>query len=551
MEEAKTPRKIHRNPPQLMMDLIQPHIGVALWGRGTGKTQGPLADFMRRNATMMPRGLTACYMNTYTGILEKVLPGLYAGWELYGMHEEVHFYTGRFAPKKANFPKPYLSPRHAKHMIHMWNGHGIMLVSGDRSMSNGFSFDAAGIDEARKQDSPRLNQFLPTIRGSVPNSAPPWANLSCYLSLLFTSDMPQVSSQAWLLAYKEQQDDERVQLILQVQRRLFDIGQALQAGPNKTTTARLERERNKLANYLNELRKDLVYVSEASTLDNVHALGLQPIKDFKRTLTEVDYETSVLNLALVGVESGFYAGLDEETHGYTAENYGYIDQLEIERNPGQPNERNCRWDEDIELHQPLDIAMDYNAAINCIATGQLVGASYQLLSTRWVKSPKYLKDAVAEWCYYYRYHARKEVNYYYDQTAVADDASGRVNYAEQVRSVLVEKGWKVNMRRQRKASHHHTRYLLWADLFSGSNPKLPRFRFNKKNCEQWYKCAKATPTRSRGATFVKDKSSERPSSGVAPEDATHLTEAVDGLIYPRLSSYMSSQRHHYSAPVTL
>jgi hypothetical protein len=524
--------KLHYNKPQLLVHLVMSQIIVCVWGRRTGKTEGPMADFTLHNVFSMPRSNGFLVGTTYEQLLTRTLPPLVAAWARRGYHEGVHYWIRRFPPAQLKVPKAYRTPLKADHYIQWFNGSGIYLVSQDRPGTiNGVSTQWGAGDEAKFLNVNKLREeTLLTLSGNAEH----FGHMSCYLSLMFCSDMPTTSRGTWLLDYEELMDKDSVQAILMVQQLRHQLlGELEDDSLSQRKRVKLEERVAELDEYLNELRKDLVYYSEATTLDNIHALGLAPIKQFKRTLNEVVFNSSVLNKKVLKVENGFYSLLSEDAHAYDAVNYNYLDGLKIDYST--PLEPDSRHDADVNRQEPLDVALDYNNAINSLVVGQEYGGEYRCVNSLFVLGADglLLRDVVKKFCTYYKHHENKVVNYFFDHTAVARSASTNLSFADEVMQEFRAQGWIVVERNIGQSSSHHSRYLFWAMLFKGDS-RLPRWSYNRTRFAQAAVSMQQAPVKRIGEFFKKDKSSERTNSGVKPEEATHLSEATDTLIWGRL-----------------
>lgn len=531
--------KLHYNKPQLLVHLVMAQVIVCVWGRRTGKTEGPMADFTLRNVHAMPRSNGFLVGTTYEQLLTRTLPPLVAAWAKQGYHQDVHYWIRRFPPAQLRVPKAYRTPLKADHYIQWYNGSGIYLVSQDRPGTiNGVATQWGAGDEAKFLNVNKLREeTLLTLSGNAEH----FGTLSCYLSLMFCSDMPTTSRGTWLLDYEALMDKDAVQLVLQVQQlRHALLAELEDATLSQKKRANREARVAELNEYLNELRKDLVYYSEATTLDNIHALGLAPIKQFKRTLNEVVFNSSVLNHKVLKVENGFYSLLSEDSHAYDATNYDYLDRLHIDY--ANPAEADSRWDADVNPLEPLDVALDYNNDINSLVVGQEQGRRYNCVNSLFVLGSDglLLRDVVKKFCAYYKPHQNKVVNYFYDHTAVARSASSNLSFADEVIDEFRAQGWLVVERYIGQSSSHHSRYLFWGMLFNG-DARLPRWGYNRTRFAQAAVSMQQAPVKKLGEFFKKDKGSERRNSGVKPEEATHLSEAADTLVWGRLRARITNQ----------
>lgn len=511
-----------------MFNLIGASMSVLVWGRATGKTDGPSADFLLNNVHKMPRGNQGIYCNTFTSTLTNVLPGVIRGWSRYGYIQDLHFWVRKYAPKEFKVPKAYRYPLIPEHYIQWYNGSGIYLLSGDRALANGLELDAAVIEEARLQNRDKLREFLLCIRGNDEH----FGHLSNHGSLLFVTDMPQNSKEKWILDYREEMDDEDIQIILAIQIKLRELKQKLQeAAPS--TIKKIQTKINYFEDHLTKIRKETVYFSTASTLQNVHALGLNPIMAYKRNLSDIEFSISVLNEEIEKIENGFYGMLDSDQHEYTAENYTYIDKLQ---NP-ELIERDCRWQNDISSLEPLHIAFDHNQVINNVVTGQPQGRQFLTLNHLHVlgENNEFLSDLCKKWCRYHAYHRNKTVFYYYDNTSVGGDASGNVPFFQEVVDILTKEGWMVRAEYIGQASSHHSRHYLWELGLMGNDQRIQVPMFNSVTCPWLLKSMKLAPVKKIGEFYKKDKSAEKPNKfgkyQVDQREAPHASEAMDTLYF--------------------
>ena len=143
-------KKIHFNKPQIRSMSIKAHEEYAVWGRGTGKSEGLIAPRTLHNIFTMPRSNGVYVASTFQQLLTRTLPGVLAGWNRMGYKEGVHFTINKPFSKGFNVPKSYAHPLSHQHYIHWFNGSGIYMVSQDRvGSSNGLSLDWIIGDEAK------------------------------------------------------------------------------------------------------------------------------------------------------------------------------------------------------------------------------------------------------------------------------------------------------------------------------------------------------------------------------------------------------------------
>jgi hypothetical protein len=521
-------KKIHLNIPQLLYWIVKARLSIMLWGRATGKTEGPGAQHCMENMNIMPRSLGGIVSSSYDKIFTMVIPGLVQGWEKFGYLENLHYFIKKFPPEGFFKDKPFREPKKSEHYIPWWNGSGAVLASLDRpSTSVGLNLDWLYGDEARLFKEKSFNDVLLTVRGNASH----FGHLSNHGAVLLTTDLPKDSRGQWLYRYIDEMDPKAIQLIIGLQQKIANLNKDYADLPKRQQKS-VDKEIDKINEYCNEMRKDLVYVSFASSIDNIHALGLDVIKRFRRMLSELDFQVSVLSNRLEQVENGFYINFDDDTNTYVPDEsaWAYLDNLQVDWSKDRPR-KDWRWDGDLQSDQALDIALDYNRAISCLVIGQETLQEDTVRNFMYVEAPKMLKDLILEFCDYYRGYPTKVVNYYYDHTALLGrNASSDIRHADEVKYILAENGWNVIDCYLGQAPSHRSRYYLINKLFRGDDARLPKVRFNRGNTEDLVRSINNTGTRRGQDGIQKDKRSED-DPNVKPIDATHPGEAMDQLLY--------------------
>ena len=77
------------------------------------------------------------------------------------------------------------------------------------------------------------------------------------------------------------------------------------------------------------------------------------------------------------------------------------------------------------------------------------------------------------------------------------------------------------------------KHLLWNIILGEVDPLIPRFRINGDKCKYSLISMNNARVKNVDGQLKKDKKSERPDSGVLPEEATHFSDAVDKLIWTK------------------
>lgn len=114
------------------------------------------------------------------------------------------------------------------------------------------------------------------------------------------------------------------------------------------------------------MRSVAVYYREYSSIENLQLLGENYIKQMKRDLTPLTFQTSILCQRIGIAKDGFYSSM-REAHKYDANDNQYLDTLGYDYDVATLD---ARADADVDPDAPIGIGMDYNANINWIVAGQ-------------------------------------------------------------------------------------------------------------------------------------------------------------------------------------
>lgn len=524
--------------------MVRPQIGLAIMGRGTGKTEGLGAEFTARNAIDMPGSLGGIVSITYDKILNMVIPALKEGWARMGYKENVHYWIKKAPPEELDIPKAYRQPDTNQHIIKWWNGSAMLLISIDRiHIANGASLAYLYADEVKFFPREKFKEVLLTLRGQ----SHLYGDQSCCESILLTTDQPRPEMPGdWIYEMEKDSDNETAAIVLAIQHEIYELSQEIEKTKSKRKIKSLQKDIDRYLDDMNDLRKGLSFTIRASTLDNVHALGIQAIETMKKTLTAFEWMLSVMNIKPDKSEDAFYHLLDDDKHGYYAPNIDFQDAIDLEE--GYSTRQDCRWDADVDLHAPLELGCDYNAAINWVTITQEKENSIDVINSMYVLKPKKIKHLVKAFDEYY--HFKKKFNntiiFNFDHTAIGESAKDDISFADHWMELLKEKGWNVEGNYIGQASGHRSRYLLW-EVVLGGDESIKPFRINLSNNIELMISLKATRTKKdKKGDFKKDKDSELKKT-IPPEYATHGGEALDTTIWAKYRHQMQGSDHYLHA----
>lgn len=517
-------KKVYFNKPQRLTQLIGANTTVIVAGRRTGKTDSIAAPFVLRNMQRMPGSTGGIVVPTFKHGLTNTIPGLLAAWKRWGFIEGVHYVVGRKPPK--SFKLPIIDPKDYEHVISFYNGSVAVIISQDRpGSSNSLTLSWLLVDEAKFIDYAKLKDETLPANGGIKSH---FGKHSFNHSIMILSDMPQTQKGSWFLHYRDKMD---VELIRTIEATVYEIWRtkerirALNAS-GKPVPPYLKGYLRRLDRDLNKMRSVAVYYREYSSIENLQLLGENYIKQMKRDLTPLTFQTSILCQRIGIAKDGFYSSM-REGHKYDANDNQYLDTLGYDYDFSTLD---ARADKDVDPDAPICIGMDYNANINWIVAGQPRDRHLNVIKSFYVKFDRKIPALVEDFCRYYAGHRNKTVVYYYDATALGS------NYAvneQDFRWVVVHEferhGWRIESVYLGNPMHHDEKYLLINNAFAGKQRLMPFI--NRSNNEDLILAIQSAGVSNGRNGFRKDKSGEKLAESEEDllEHRTDGTDAFDTL----------------------
>ena len=515
--------EIYFNKPQRLTQLIGANTTVIVAGRRTGKTDSIAGPFVLRNMQRMPGSTGGIVVPTFKHGLTNTLPGLLTAWKRWGYERDIHYVVGRKPPK--SFKRPIIEPADYEHVVTFYNGSCAVLISQDRpGSSNSLTLSWVLVDEAKFIDYQKLKDETLPANGGIKSH---FGMHSCNHALMILSDMPQTKKGSWFLHYKEKMDPEVIEAIegtiyhiWHTKERIRDLKRE-----GKEVPAYLPKYLRSLDRQLNQLRSVAVYYKEYSSIENLQLLGENYIKQMKRDLTPLTFQTSILCKAIGIAKDGFYSSM-RESHKYDASNQQYLDTVfhdSLGMGGGAIEGLDSRADADVNADAPLCIGMDYGANINWIVAGQQSGHRLNVIKSFYVKFERKLPALVDDFCRYYMFHRNKRVIFYYDATALGSNyAVNEQDFRWVVEHEFENHGWEVTQVYLGNPMRHEEKYLLINQGFAGKQRLMPFFN-RQNNDDLLLAIQSAGVTRGRNG-FHKDKSGEK----LAETEEDLLEHRTDG-----------------------
>jgi len=475
----KPRHQVELNLPQMLGVMAKQKRRHFEWGRGTGKST-VLAYMMMQMAITMPRGKFALAGTSFRSMLGETLPSTIEGLEMFGIFQGIHFYVGQRAPLKLGWGVPFQPPNDWTNCIHFFTGAAFFLVSQDKSSleRRGHNFDAVIGDEAAQLDEKRL--YNEVLAGNRTHRAA-FLEAPLYQAEIFTSTTPMTRAGLWFIKNEE--------------------------------NARAEPEK--------------FFHLRASSRHNAHNLAPDWLDRMKKQApSELHYRAEILNIRPRLTVNAFYPALKEK-HYYSALDGDHFLNAFANR---QQLEATSLADRDCDPDRPLRLVIDPGADINAACVKQKSGRTVRTLKSMTARSPNLIWHLIEnQFVPYYRHHRAKVVDLWYDRTANNRQPDNNRTLAERIRDMLMQHGWKVNLKMVGAAViHQDEKHKLIAMAMEEDDLRMPIFRINKDNCRDLIISLENAEAKedSRGR-IKKNKASERQMGSIPREHATDLSDAWD------------------------
>ena len=471
--------KVYLNDVQRdLMTVVQAKDTVLVAGRAFGK--GVVhALWNLRNFQRMPGSMTAIVAANAKRALTNTLPSMLIHWERWGLKRNVHWAIGIKPPKAWHWASPILPVQNYDNVLSFCNGSVGFIVSQDRSgTSNSLSFDAVDIDEAKFINAEQLfDETLPANRGNLQY----FGHRFYHHGMLITSDMPVTKKGSWFLNYDKKCDPEVIDAIRGCVAEIKTLESRVleYSRQGARTPSYIRDELRRLHLLLCQLRSVAVDYRECSTIDNLVVLGEPFIKQLRRDLPPLTFQTSVLCKRIGISREGFYSSMTEG-HKYSATNFSHLDSLEYDFD--KLKNQTSLMDADVDSDEAICVAFDYNANINWLVAGQPRGNKLYVIKSFYVKYERKLDELIDDFCKYYSTHHNKRVVFYFDHTAKQGAyAVSDVTFQSVIVDAFRRRGWMVTQVDIGRAWHHTLKHLLINNMFAGRAKLTPMI--NRENNE--------------------------------------------------------------------
>ena len=562
---------LHGNKAQLPKLLLGAHYEVSVEGRGTGKSFdiGFKIDQIVRT---MPGSITALTGKTFGQLLTRTLPSSLKLLNQIGYQKDLNYVIGKRPP--AWFRDSYETLSKFDNVISFSNGTRFAMISqSEPGSGRGANVDYEIADEALLLDREQYNnEVSPTNRGNLEFFGRKSKNpVRIHHGFKFSTSMPVSKEGRWVLEYGDYYYKERgIRLfdiwnrVVMQQVELLKVVAEYKATHSESLVGDFRDQWNETVRLRRQIQpfvsKEGVLFTLSNAFDNLDMLGFDYLLKNQRQLPLPIFMTEIMNLYYDKVDDCFYS-LQENKHIY----YNFYDN---DRIMGEAQARDFDipdgtfdssiYDRDCDTGSPLELAFDWGSSICLMVVMQPRGwdfvrgcASQQVCQTQineFYTKPDggdrlMITDLVGKFCRYYEHHRCRQVVFYKDR--YGDHRNPNVlnasTFNEMAVAELEAHGWQVETEQHRGMEPPQSdKYLLWGVILGENDPKMPLFRINGDRCKHTLISMNNARVKSVDGQMKKDKSSERPSSGVLPEEATHFSDAVDKLIWTKYGEQLHS-----------
>lgn len=553
---------------------------VAVHGRGTGKSFS-IGFIMNQNVLRMPKSITTITGKTFGQLLTRTLPSSLKLLNQVGFQQGVNYVIGRRPP--SYFKESYEAINRFDNIISFSNGTRFALISQSEAGSGrGANSDYEIVDEALTIDEEQYNnEVAPTNRGNNEFFGPKSKNpVPWHHGFTYMTSMPTDKKGRWVLKYADYYLQERGIRLFDVWNRIvslevdmLDVVRAhrvyKEAGNAAAAKDALAEFKNRWAE-INRLKAQIQpFVSKDGTLftvsnafDNLDMLGMSYILNSQDKMPNLIFLVEIMNIFIDKVVDCYYNIDEAKQVYYNSLDNGRLLGMVQEANFSFENAKlDCSYDRDCDPSKPLDICFDWGSSISLMIVAQerhwdfvANAPSEQPCHTQineFFTKPdtanvNMIDDLIGSFCAYYAKHPTRELHYYRDKygdhknPAVFNNRS----YNEMAIEALKKSGWRVVEHEHSKMEPAQSdRYKLWMVVLSENNPAMPKWRINGDKCRYTLISMNNAKVKQVDNKLVKVKTSERPDSGVLPEEATHFSDCSDKLLWTKYGETVRSNYH--------
>ncbi len=499
-------KEIHANHAQLEAIYVNARTLLCVMGRGTGKSDFITAPRIIDNVQAMPRSVGGLIVPNYANY-QKIWDSIKKGFEKLGWRHGEHYIVSKQPPQA--WEKGLSAPIDAdkfKNYVSFFNGSGFYILSA-KTGHNGANLDWLAVEEAKLIPDAFFRETYLAVRGLNVNL---FGHLPNYGSLTVVTDRPRPNDYQWLYEYekaaKTELNQDTIELIKASNIKRDELQKQL-ITDKLTDKGYLERQIRHIERELVFFRKKAVHFLEASSLENIHVLGIEKIQEWQK-LGDYDFAVSVLNLKPPKVQDAFYHYFSPKIHSYQSQN-------------------------DIIPNVPFHIGLDYNSAICCLEVVQIIGEEFRVVRSFDSTEAMALQAVCAKFADFCKeYPQNKLIHYHYDHTAKQGrGANNDLAYYQTVELELRKAKLYVVPNFIGYTVSHEERRKYYNALLAEELPT--KFRYNAHYCQNLASSlagAELIYYTENGKTKTKKSKKNETNAALDQTVQTHHSEALDTLV---------------------
>lgn len=518
----------------ILCDWIDTTNFVSVGGRGVAKSTVILARRSERCVRLMPGAPLAIVANTYSNLIDNIMPAVQNGWKLNGLIEGVHYIKGKRPPEQWRRRCSVIVDDY-RHVYSFWNGSVLFLGSLDNpSLLAGKSVVHLLFDETKYASDSKAARVMPILRGD----AITYGRCHLYGGVTITTDMPDVTEGEydWFFRYASEMDPERIIKIVQaaselnrLQLKLLKLNRA--AKPDIRKIARIEKRIDYYEEGLLKLRKGQTFFMNVSSFVNIDILTV----DYARRLYNGALELHEFLKSVLGMRPGvrrdarFYV-LFSDRHKYydgTASGVAAFSSAELRH---------------LDKTRPIDGGMDFGNMLSLVI-GQPDGQYYRIHKNFYELPPGWFRELADQFLAFFTGHECKELNLYYDRAGNNFEKQGE-DYASKIKDAIEKDasgrrtGWTVNLKSRKQSTiRQNAEFDFMHEFMRGENKKLPALLVDALNCPEMISSIEGAraEVKYRGSVKVvaKVKKTEKLEAKKLPRLSTNFSDAFKYLLMRR------------------
>lgn len=507
---------------------------VSIGGRGVAKSTVILARRSERCVRLMPGAPLAIVANTYSNLVDNIMPAVQNGWKINGLIEGVHYIKGKRPPEEWRRRCSVIVDDY-RHVYSFWNGSVLFLGSLDNpSLLAGKSVAHLLFDETKYASDAKAARVMPILRGD----AITYGRCHLYGGVTITTDMPDVTEGEydWFFRYASEMNPERIIKIVQAASELNRLNIKLlklnrAATPDVRKIARLEK---KIAYYeegLLKLRKGQTFFMNISSFVNIDILTV----DYAKRLYNGALELHEFLKSVLGMRPGVRR--DARFYVLFSDKHKYYDGTVSGEAAFSSDE--LRF---LDPTRPLDGGMDFGNMLSFVI-GQQDGQYYRVHKNFYELPPGWFRELADQFLAFFAGHKCKTLNLYYDRAGNNFEKQGE-DYASKIKEAIEKDatgrrtGWTVILKSRKQSTiKQNAEFDFMHEFMRGDNKNLPALLVDALNCPEMIcsiEGAKAEVKYRGSAKLVaKVKKTEKLEAKKLPRLSTNFSDAFKYLLMRR------------------